>query len=220
MHRRARPPWTVRFGSWLTEACERLALAEFPALAAEGAPATDRPTGRPGEVTAPQPAPAAQDTITQWRVPATVADIDPRLETPALPSAGASAARGALTALLNAYPGLPRGLPWRYFDDGAQLDLGRMPVSERDQRGIVAGFAAALAAPVEEHAQERDDSGYVIVSASAEYRGARIAVQATCVPDPDAGLDRMYRHFVAEDDTQQFAVLDGSGPHPLPQGAA
>lgn len=178
------------------------------------------------DITLPGPAPqvAAPASITNPVVPATVADIDYRDEPLAIPARTTATAHDAVLALHQAYPGLPDpiAMPWRYFDDGAQLNLDSMPVSSEQLRGTVAVYAAALAVPVEERPKE-GGSGHVVVSLVGEYRGLKVGVQATCVPDPDAGLDRVYQEFRAEDDTQAFApVVDVTGPHALqaPQGAA
>lgn len=179
-------------------------------------------TGRVTPTLPPAPPGLVEASTITNPVDLVVADIDPSNEIPALPVA-ASDARAAVDALHDAYPGLPQLMPWKYDFDGARLSLDTTPMTAKELRGAVAAYAAALAARVEEREQEPSGSGRVTLTVAGEYRGVRVAVSATAIPDPDERLEKIHREFRAEDDTQQFdPIADDAGPPalPAPQGAA
>lgn len=118
-------------------------------------------------------------------------------------------AEQAVDAIHTDHPYLPRNLPWKLLDDGAQLCLDAIGATHSDEelRSLVATYAAVLTSQVAECPREPAEQGYTRVWTAGVYRGTRVVVEAVVSPDPDAAVERVYRQFRAEDDTQAFAPI-------------
>lgn len=193
-------------------------------LARTGSGSADRPEHhrhRPVPHATPDPPRTAPATITHPVVPDTVSDIDPARQPAELPTRTTAAARAAVNALHTEHPGIPASsVRWTYLDDGAHGVVTQDPaVSDEDRRGVVAVYAAALAARIDTRAR---DDGFVICSVAGQhpaFPGLRIAVEATCCPEVEERL-AVFEAAVADLHPDEPDELDEPAHTPQPDTPA
>lgn len=131
-------------------------------------------------------------------------------------------AQAAVQHLHRAQPGLPyTRLTWTYRPDGARAVADPLDGRAQDLRGVVASYAGVFGSVVVEHPA---GDGRTVVATYATHLGVPVSIEVL-VAEADEGPLRFeseaHAYVEQSDTTERFAaVLDGSGPHPLPQGAA